>query len=278
MSSERAITESKSQDWLCLAIGNSRLHWAWFQGESLQLTWHTQHLTQPLVEGKLPREILPTNLQENKGWELPLYLASVVPQQTTFWQSYPHLQQITLADIPIEGIYPTLGIDRALAVWGASNVYGVPSLVIDAGTALTFTGISDRQELVGGAIAPGLKLYLQSLSRQTAALPEVYLSQALPPRWALNTPEAIESGIIYTISASIWSFITDWEQWFPHSNILFTGGDSDLLGQYLQIQFPQIAKRIIIDTNLIFWGMKLYFHSRRILLDPARGQYQQDKL
>lgn len=257
----QSITASKSQDWLCLAIGNSRLHWAWFRGESLQLTWHGQHLTQPLVEGKLPQEILPANFKKNEVWELPLYLASVVPQQTAFWQSYPYLRQITLADIPLEGIYPTLGIDRALAVWGASDVYGVPSLVIDAGTALTFTGISDRQELVGGAIAPGLRLYFQSLSRQTAALPEIYLSQSLPPRWAVNTPQAIESGIIYTILAGIWSFITDWEQQFPHSNILFTGGDSRVLWQYLQIQFPQIAKKVIIDTNLIFWGMKLSFQS-----------------
>jgi type III pantothenate kinase len=257
----QSINTSKSQDWLCLAIGNSRLHWAWFRGESLQLTWHGQHLTQPIVEGKLPLEIFPVDLKKNETWELPLYLASVVPQQTAFWQSYPHLRQITLADIPLEGIYPTLGIDRALAIWGASKVYGVPSLVIDAGTALTFTGISDRQKLVGGAIAPGLRLYFQSLSRQTAALPEIYLSQSLPPRWAVNTPQAIESGIIYTILAGIWSFITDWKQQFPHSNILFTGGDSRVLWQYLQIQFPQIAKKVIIDTNLIFWGMKLSFQS-----------------
>lgn len=262
------ITEAKSQDWLCLAIGNSRLHWAWFKGKSLQLTWHARHLTQPLIEDKFPLEILPVDLRKNDRWEPPLCLASVVPQQTAFWQTYPHLRQITLADIPLEGIYPTLGIDRALAVWSASNLYGVPSLVIDAGTALTFTGISDRQKLVGGAIVPGLKLQFQSLSRQTAALPEVYLSESLPPRWALNTPHAIESGIIYTISASIWSFITDWERQFPHSNILFTGGDSKVLWQYLKIQFPQIAARVIIDTNLIFWGMQLYFLSGNPPLNP----------
>ncbi|MBE9166889.1 pantothenate kinase [Pleurocapsales cyanobacterium LEGE 06147] len=262
MPSERAISKLESQDWLCLAIGNSRLHWAWFKGEFLLLTWHSQHLTQPIVEGKFPREILPDRLRENELWELPLCLASVVPRQTAFWQSYSPLKQITLADIPLEGIYPTLGIDRALAIWGASNIYGVPSLVIDAGTALTFTGISDRQQLVGGAIAPGLRLHLQSLSGQTAALPEVYLPQSLPPRWALDTSQAIESGVIYTILASIWSFITDWERQFPYSNILFTGGDSELLWQYLQIQFPQIAPKTIIDTNLIFFGMKLvYFQS-----------------
>jgi type III pantothenate kinase len=253
------MNKSKSQDWLCLAIGNSRLHWAWFKGESLQLTWHSQHLTQPLVEGTLPREILPIHLQENEIENIPLYLASVVPQQTTFWQAYPHLRQVTLADIPLEGIYPTLGIDRALAVWGASDVYGVPSLVIDAGTALTFTGISDRQKLVGGAITPGLKLHFQSLSHQTAALPEVYLSQALPPRWAINTPQAIESGVIYTLLAAIWSFVTDWEQQFPNSNILFTGGDAEVFWQYLQIQFPQLAARIIINTDLLFLGMKLIY-------------------
>jgi type III pantothenate kinase len=70
---------------------------------------------------------------------LPLYLASVVPSQTALWQTYPDVHIITLDQVPLQGVYPTLGIDRALALWGAGETWGWPMLVIDAGTALTLT-------------------------------------------------------------------------------------------------------------------------------------------
>ena len=37
-------------------------------------------------------------------------------------------------------MYPTLGIDRALALYSAGSTFRFPVLVIDAGTALRFTG------------------------------------------------------------------------------------------------------------------------------------------
>ena len=48
---------------------------------------------------------------------------------------------------------------------------GFPMLVIDAGTALTFTGADANQCLVGGAILPGLRLQLASLGQKTGQLP-----------------------------------------------------------------------------------------------------------
>ena len=72
---------------------------------------------------------------------------------------------IGLEDIPLEGLYPSLGVDRALALWGAGATWGFPCLVIDGGTALTLTGGNGDGFLVGGAILPGLRLQLQSLGR-----------------------------------------------------------------------------------------------------------------
>lgn len=243
--------------WLALAIGNSRLHWAWFEKKILKDVWDSEHRANNLVEGQLPAEILPASLLQHSLQDIPpLYLASVVPQQTSFWQSYPNITEIGLADIPLEGIYPTMGIDRALALYGAIENYGCPCLVIDAGTALTFTGANARRQLVGGAILPGLKLQLQSLASQTAALPEVKLSTTLPQRWAKETSEAIESGIIYATTAGIKDFISQWLQELPLSKVILTGGDANLLLTYLQARDLVIASKISIDRNLIFWGMR----------------------
>ena len=251
-------------------IGNSRLHWAWFVGATLQEAWDTHHLPAAVVEpliarwasGLIPAEILPLplvslySLDTNTFNRLPLYLASVVPAQTMLWQSYPMAKVITLDHLPLKGLYPTLGIDRALALLGAGETFGYPVLVIDAGTALTFTGADDHQALRGGAILPGVGLQLQSLAKNTAALPATQLPAQLPPRWAMQTPAAIESGVVYTILAGIRDFIEDWYCRFPNSQIALTGGDSALLLTYLKAQFPETARQLIADSCLIFWGMQ----------------------
>ncbi|MGB5959010.1 MAG: pantothenate kinase [Coleofasciculaceae cyanobacterium] len=252
-----------NESYIALMIGNSRLHWAWFKDVTFQ-AWDTDHLSITVVEslmqswasGVALKEILPRSLsQYSSECQLPLYIASVVPAQTKLWQSYPGAKVITLDDLPLKAVYPSLGIDRALAVLGAGEVYGYPTLVIDGGTALTFTGADAELRLIGGAILPGLGLQLQSLAQKTAALPETQLPTQLPPRWAIQTNTAIESGVIYTILAGIRDFIEDWRCQFPDSKIALTGGDAAVLFSYLQVQFPEIARQVVVDSNLIFWGM-----------------------
>lgn len=254
------------KNYLALAIGNSRLHWAWFDQDILMKTWDTQHLSTEVKFDQLPQHLLSNNLTKilNKQGltQIPVYLASVAPQQTEMWQNYANLNLITLKDIDLKNIYPSLGIDRALAVWGGGETYSYPCLVIDGGTALTFTAVDSQKQLIGGAILPGLRSQLTSLQQKTAALPEIELLPTLPSRWALDTDQAIASGIIYTAIAGIQSYIIDWQQRFPHSQVIFTGGDCNVLAHYLQLQFPELAKQIVIDHNLVFWGIKLVYRQR----------------
>jgi type III pantothenate kinase len=155
-------------------------------------------------------------------------------------------------------MYPTLGIDRALALWGAGQTWGFPILVIDAGTAITFTCADANRCLIGGAILPGLGLQLATLNQKTEQLPFVEPQNlaSLPPRFALNTSEAIQSGIIYTLLAGIKDFIEAWWRLFPHSKIAIKGGDRTLLVNYLQSLHPEIAAHLIVESNLIFWGIQ----------------------
>lgn len=251
--------------WLALSIGNSRLHWAAFTGTTLCATWDTPHLSaiaaQTLMQTQfdfaqlLDLELTPLPIWNSFPTNIPLVLASVVPSQAALWQSYPGLQVITLDQIPLQNLYPTLGIDRALALYGAGSEWGFPVLVIDSGTALTFTGANANQGLVGGAILPGLGLQLRSLTQNTAALPPLPLPEKLPPRWATQTAEAIQSGVIYTVLAGIRDFVQAWWQEFPDSAIALTGGDSQNLLNYLQVQFPELAEKAIAEPNLIFWGI-----------------------
>jgi type III pantothenate kinase len=243
------------QVWLALMIGNSRLHWASFNGLTLQDTWDTSHLSQ---WEKCDNNSL--NSQENNELETqPLVIASVVSEQTKLWQNYPNVRIINLDEIPLRGLYSTLGIDRALAVLGAGTRLGWPVLVIDAGTALTLTGCDRDRNLIGGAILPGLNLQLLSLKERTSALPLIELPESLPRRWAMDTPTAIQSGVIYTILAGLRYFIVHWQRRFPDSKIVFTGGDRALLLNYFKSAFPELGESIIETSYIIFWGMSEVF-------------------
>ena len=69
-------------------------------------------------------------------------------------------------------------------------------IVVDFGTALTFTAVAVPGDLLGVAIAPGLNSAAASLSSQTAQLPRVQLA---PPPAAIgrNTVHSIQSGVVY---------------------------------------------------------------------------------
>lgn len=257
-----------SQIWIALAIGNSRYHWAWFIDDRLQASWDTIHFNSVTNETLL--ELLPIALIEaiDKARltidRIDIHLSSVVPHQTAIWQQLSQVKPIAIGDIPLLNLYPTLGIDRALTLLGAGEYYGYPALVIDGGTALTITGVNAERSLVGGAIMPGLGLQLRSLNVGTAALPHISLPDRLPPRWGTDTPAAIASGVIHSLSAGIADYISDWQRLYPDSRIVFTGGDGEILSRYLgSILSVEASNHLTLDRLLIFQGFLAIYRQTR---------------
>jgi type III pantothenate kinase len=269
---KQSLEKPFAQSWLALEIGNSHLHWAWFVGSTLKQAWNTPHLDSEAIASLIIHQLdfnhcpeaIPASLAVPPP-RLPLQIASVVPSQTLLWQAYPLTYLITLDQIPLHGLYSTFGVDRALSLWGAATVLGLPALVIDAGTALTFTGANASGQLIGGAILPGLGLQMRALAEYTAVLPsvEMQLATALPPRWSLNTADAIRSGVVYTLLAGVREFIEAWSQQFPGGAIALKGGDRALLFKSLQQQYPVVATQITLDPYLMFWGMRAIASSKR---------------
>ncbi|WPF89466.1 pantothenate kinase [Cyanobacterium aponinum AL20118] len=242
------------ENWLGLMIGNSRLHWAYFQGKELRKTWNTLSAdTVKELEAVLDEELF-GYIQSR----MSLYVASVVPSATKIYLSLPQTIIINYQKIPLHNIYDSMGCDRILALWGGGCHYGFPCLVIDSGTALTFSGADEKQNFQGGAIMPGVRLQLQTLFFNTAALPEVQIMGEITPRWATNTPCAIQSGVVYTIVAGIKDFAQDWFKKYPQSKVVLTGGDALLLSRYLADIDRDFSQKLIIDPDLIFWGMQYY--------------------
>lgn len=70
-----------------------------------------------------------------------------------------------------DGAYEGMGIDRLSNMKAAMKFYGTPLLVIDGGTALTYTGLNAKGQIIGGGICPGISAVARSMHDYTGGLP-----------------------------------------------------------------------------------------------------------
>lgn len=89
-----------------------------------------------------------------------------------------------------------LGSDRIVNAVAAHTRYGGNLIVIDFGTATTFSCVSEDGCFIGGAIAPGMRTQAAALFEHTAKLPNVDLE--IPNGFICkNTSDAMRSGLVY---------------------------------------------------------------------------------
>ncbi|MGB3618192.1 MAG: type III pantothenate kinase [Catalinimonas sp.] len=165
---------------------------------------------------------------------------------------YPHL--------PIRTQRPfEIGADlmaNALAAW---ERFRSAVLVVDFGTALTFTVVSGGGDVVAVNIVPGLKTALRALAGNTAQLPEVPLE--LPTSvLGRDTVHAIQAGILYGYTDLVSGMIDRMQAELGEScRVLATGGLSTILTN-LQPRFE------VVDRHLTLDGLRLaegYVRARR---------------
>lgn len=96
-----------------------------------------------------------------------------------------------------------VGSDRIMNALAAARDYGGPAIVVDfRGTATTFEVVNERDQYVGGAIAPGIEISLEALGRRGAQLRKVELAR---PRSVIarNTVEALQSGMVFGVASQV---------------------------------------------------------------------------
>ncbi|MBD2187309.1 type III pantothenate kinase [Pseudanabaena mucicola] len=204
---------------LAIAIGNTRIKAVVFdRNQQIQEAYAYPHDQLAMLEARLGARDFAR-----------IAIATVVPELITIWHDLPQTKILKTVDVPLQGLYATMGCDRALAAFGAGQSYGYPVLVIDAGTAITLTGIDAEKNLVGGAIMAGLRSQFACLHQNTAALPELEIPKILPERWGKDTTSSIQAGISQILLAGLQTYINDWRSQFPQSSVIITGGDGDQL-------------------------------------------------
>ncbi len=93
-------------------------------------------------------------------------------------------------DIPAQ-----LGSDRICNAVAAYHSYSGPCVVVDFGTATSFTVVSEKGILLGGLICPGIMVAADALVEKTAMLHKV--EYVKPPKViGTNTRDGIQSGVL----------------------------------------------------------------------------------
>ena len=119
-------------------------------------------------------------------------------------------------------------------------------IVVDFGTALTFTTITGAGQIIGVSIVPGLITAIKTLSSKTAQLPEVIFS---PPSSALghNTTTAIQSGIYHGYTGLVKNMVQVLKDELKESYLVIaTGGLANQL-KTLDTLFDEKLSTLTLD-------------------------------
>lgn len=142
----------------------------------------------------------------------------------------------------------TLGTDRIANAVGASVLHPHSNVLsIMAGTCLVADFVNAEGEYLGGSISPGLRMRFQALPHFTARLPLVE-PENIDFLIGDTTQKSILSGVILGLASEIDGLIAHYERHFSPLNVIFSGGDSELLQNF-------IKKRIFAAQNPILLGL-----------------------
>ena len=150
-------------------------------------------------------------------------------------------------DLTVQIDHPhEIGSDLVANAVAAFVKYGRNAVVVDFGTALTFTTVSAEGKILGVAIAPGLKTAVKALFANTAQLPEVPL---VLPESAIgkNTVHAIQAGILLGYEGLVRGMITRIRRELDGDCVaLATGGLSSII-ESLNGEFVEINKNLTLE-------------------------------
>ena len=151
-------------------------------------------------------------------------------------------------DIPSQ-----IGADRIANACAVSELYSLPAIVVDFGTATSFDIVNSQNEFIGGIITAGMKIQAEALSSKTSKLPKLNI-EASKNVIGRNTIDAMLSGIVRGHATMIEGLIEECEKELGQKAVIIaTGGYSSVISQYLNRQFDYINPDLtLIGLNILY--------------------------
>lgn len=142
----------------------------------------------------------------------------------------------------------TLGVDRIALISAAVNAFPKNNtLVIDAGSCITFDFINDRNEYFGGSISPGIEMRYKSLNAYTSNLPNLSVIDKIP-KIGNSTQNAIHRGVLDGVIQEIEGVISQFKAKNKKLTVVLTGGDTIFLAK-------NIKSTIFANPNFLLEGL-----------------------
>ena len=224
---------------LCIDIGNTNLVFGVWDGDAWQARYRIR-----TVHDKTADEyaVMLKNLLNENHLELKsvsrVVIGSGVPQLKSVFQDLFHryigVKPLILGPGIKTGISMRidnpgeLGADLVADSVAAYDLFKKACIVVDFGTATTFSVVSSKGEFLGVSIAPGIEVAAEALARNAAQLPEVNL---VPPPKVIgtNTVHSMQSGLIYGFIGLVERLICCIrEELEEEAEVIATGGLSDV--------------------------------------------------
>ena len=157
---------------LAINVGNSRTAAGWFSKGKIRRSVRSEEIT-PVILEAVANDETPDGIR----------IGSVAPKRNAGWA---RLVKKVFPDVPVRWMDPRLdfgigvdlkrpeqtGHDRYADAVAAAELFGVPCIACDFGTATTFNLVLPRRGFAGGVIAPGYGMWFEALGR-AAQLPKL---------------------------------------------------------------------------------------------------------
>lgn len=235
--------------WLLIDNSNTRTKFALGDAERL-LPWSGVLPTPDISPESLARLLAEVDFEA-------VIICSVVPEKAAILNDYfvgkwplHFLTAQSPLGMAIDYPQPSqIGADRLANAAGIVSRHGVPAIIIDFGTAVTFDVISAAPAYCGGVIAPGLGAMSGYLTRQTALLPEIELAE---PDSAIgkSTVHAMQVGAVFGYRGLVKEIIARiCKELSGKPRIIATGGDAALIAQ-------GVSEIDIVDPDITLDGLR----------------------
>lgn len=215
---------------LCIDAGNTQVKYGVFNNRRLIYKETSEQLDVPVLE-KIIRQFYPERA----------ILSSVRKREPAFLKAVKNacalteLSHTTALPITLDYKTPeTLGRDRiasAVAAWVKYRKQN--SLVINAGTCITFDIVTAEGVYKGGAISPGIEMRYRAMHEFTARLP--YVTDRKPVRiTGKSTNESLNAGVLNHVGYELEGAIRFYASHYEGLRVIITGGNGLFLAKRLK--------------------------------------------
>ena len=194
---------------LCIDIGNTSCHYGIVDGQTVTGTGHFPTDGFRDGESKAFATLLEPLLKGVTGISfcsvVPVINAHLEASVRRFSLPIFHLTHKSCHGLDLAYPHPEeIGQDRLANAIAVQQYYGVPAIILDMGTAVTFDIITSAG-YEGGIIAPGLAVMTRYLHEQTALLPELSEADLLNFEGAIgkSTVHAMRLGVAVGFSGMV---------------------------------------------------------------------------